>query len=56
MKRLIVVFLSTFLLLACSSKTHSMYVGEYDELFKDDGKFVPINSAEIQRELEQMQR
>lgn len=40
----------------CASKNSlpTGVVGEYDELFKDDGKFVPINSAEIQRQIEQI--
>lgn len=56
------VFLALLLTLAlyaitgCASKKLSStgIVGEYDELFKDDGKFVPINSAEIQRQIEQV--
>lgn len=53
MRIFIITLLSVFALLGCGQKpTHQNYVsGEWDELFRDDGKFIPVNSAEIQRQL-----
>ncbi|TKX28251.1 hypothetical protein CQA38_08355 [Campylobacter sp. MIT 12-5580] len=53
---LIGVFMTFLLFQACSAK-HKQSIDEqknlskYEELFKDDGNLIPINSAEIQRQL-----
>lgn len=43
MKTILIVVLSAFLFIACSSKE----VNPYDEIFKDKHKFIPINTKEL---------
>jgi len=52
-KLVLAVVLCLVMFQACASKNSTQTMGAYDELFEDDGKFVPINSAEIQRKIEQ---
>lgn len=48
--KLLVAFLLVFALMGCAKSTGVK--GNFDDIFKDDNKFVPINSAEIQRQIE----
>ena len=55
--RLLLAFIFAFAFIqGCATKNQPQEImgGEYDELFKDDGNFVPINSAEIQRQIEEV--
>lgn len=48
--KFLVAFLLVFAFMGCAKSTGVK--GNFDDIFKDDNKFVPINSAEIQRQIE----
>lgn len=49
--KFLVAFLLVFAFMGCAKSTGGVK-GNFDDIFKDDNKFVPINSAEIQRQIE----